>query len=378
MMRHIAHFDLDSFYVSVERIKNPALNNLPILIGSNSDRGVVASCSYETRKFGVRSAMPMKRAKELCPEAIIIKGDRDAYSYYSKWVTSIIEEEVPLVEKASIDEHYLDLSGFLDQNNVLEWTTALRDRITKETGLPISFAIGSNKTIAKMGTDFAKPLGALYIKHGQEMSFLKPLSIDKIPMVGQKATQILKGLGIDKIEQLQEMSAQKLMRIFGKNGYTIWERARGIDNNPVSNFKVKKSISKEHTYETDVRETDILKDTIGKMSKDLALELRQDGFFTGVLAVKIRYENFETVSKQISISYTCFEDKIKQQALFLMKQLIDPDRAVRLIGIRCSNLTSGSYQLDLFNDDVSELNLTKAIDSIKKKYGTQVIQGIHS
>ncbi len=377
-MRHIAHFDLDSFYVSVERIKNPALNNLPILIGSDSDRGVVASCSYETRKFGVRSAMSMKRAKELCPQAIIIRGDRDAYSYYSKWVTSIIEEEVPLVEKASIDEHYLDLSELLDENNVLEWTIALRDRIIKETGLPISFAIGSNKTIAKMGTDFAKPLGALYIKHGQELDFLKPLSIDKIPMVGQKATQILKGLGIDKIEQLQKVSSHKLIQIFGKNGYTFWERARGIDNSPVSNFRVKKSISKEHTYEVDVNTEDVLKETIGKMSEDLALELRQGGFFTGVLAVKIRYENFETVSKQIRISYTCFEDKIKQQALFLMKQLRDTERAVRLIGIRCSNLTSGSYQLDLFNDDVSDLNLTHAVDSIKKKYGPQVMQRVYT
>lgn len=367
-MRHIAHYDLDSFFVSVERLKNPHLESKPLIIGSDTDRGVVASCSYETRVFGVRSAMPIKRAKSLCPEAIIIPGDRDAYSYYSNKVSDIIKQYCPKVEKASIDEHYIELSHFSNSEEAYHFTLFLKKHITQRTGLPISFGLASNKTVAKIGTDESKPNGSLHIPHGKEMTFLAPLSVSKIPMVGPKITQILKSMGITKIGQLQKLTSQFLMQVFGKNGYLIWERARGIDQQPVVTQSTRKSISKEHTFDADVKGLAFLHHKIEEMAENISIELRESGLFTGAITVKVRYENFETVSRQSKVTFTCDHNNIRAQAKFLLKLLIDHDRPVRLIGLKCSQLTSGSYQLDLFNQDITSLNSTLAQGKILEKF----------
>lgn len=367
-MRHVAHYDLDSFFVSVERLKNPSLEGMPLIIGSDKDRGVVAACSYETRSFGVRSAMPIKRAKLLCPEAIIIPGDRETYSYYSNKVSNIIQEHCPKVEKASIDEHYLELSHFKNSEEVYDFTVFLKKHITQSTGLPISFGLASNKTVAKIGTDESKPNGALHIPHGKEIAFLAPLSVSKIPMVGPKITQVLKSMGITKIGQLQKLTAHHLMQVFGKNGYLIWERARGIDQQPIVTQSARKSISKEHTYDIDVNRLDFLNKKIDEMAETISIELRQNGLFAGAITVKVRYENFETVSRQSKVSFTCDHNNIRAHAKFLLKALLDQNRPVRLIGLKCSHLTSGSYQLDLFNQDITSLNSTLAQGRVLEKF----------
>ena len=251
MDRHIVHCDLDTFFVSVERLLNSELMGKPVLIGGSSDRGVVASCSYEARKYGIHSAMPMRLARQLCPEAILVRGDHDLYSKYSGIVTEIIEESAPLVEKASIDEHYLDISGMDKFFGCWQWTQELRSKIIKETGLPISFGLSVNKTVSKIATGQAKPCGQIKVDDGTEKSFLAPLSIRKIPMVGEKSYTMLRNMGISKILTLQEMEVFTMRRVLGENGVTIWNKANGLDSSLVVPFRDQKSMSKETTYEQD-------------------------------------------------------------------------------------------------------------------------------
>src|SRR5690554_1087033 len=221
MEKHIVHCDLDTFFVSVERLQNAELKGKPVLIGGGSDRGVVASCSYEARKYGVHSAMPMRLARQLCPQAILVKGDMDQYSKYSAMVTEIISENAPIVEKASIDEHYLDLSGMDKFFGCWKWTQELRQRIIKETGLPISFGLSINKTVSKIATGEAKPCGERKVDGGTEKSFLAPLSIRKIPMVGEKSYMLLRNMGVSKCLTLQQMDVFTLRRVMGENGVSI-------------------------------------------------------------------------------------------------------------------------------------------------------------
>src|SRR5690554_3898336 len=236
MERQIVHCDLDTFFVSVERLINSNLIGKPVLIGGASDRGVVASCSYEARKYGIHSAMPMRLARQLCPEALLVKGDMDLYSKYSALVTEIISDCTPVVEKASIDEHYMDITGMDKFFGCWKWTQELRQKIVKETGLPISFGLSINKTVSKIATGEAKPFGEQQILIGQEKSFLAPLSIRKIPMVGGKTYAQLRNMGINKIMTLQQMEAQTMRRVLGENGVTIWKKANGIDKSLVVPF----------------------------------------------------------------------------------------------------------------------------------------------
>ena len=238
--RNILHLDLDTFFVSVERLRNSALNNKPIIIGGTSDRGVVSACSYETRTFGVYSGMPMKMARRLCPEALLIRGDMDQYSKYSHVVTDIIAEEAPLYEKMSIDEYYLDLTGMDRFFGTLKWSHELRQRIIKESGLPISFGLSTNKSVAKIATGEAKPNGELQVAQQQVLPFLSPLSIRKIPGVGHKAFQTLRTMGIDTIETLRMVPPEMVTRVLGKNGKGVWKKANGIDPTPVKPYRERK------------------------------------------------------------------------------------------------------------------------------------------
>ena len=249
--RAIVHIDLDTFFVSCERLLDSRLVGKPVLIGGTSDRGVVAACSYEARAFGVHSAMPMKLARHLCPEAIIIRGNSGTYSKYSTMVTDIIKESVPLYEKTSVDEFYLDLSGMDTHFGCLKYATELRHKIMDETGLPISFGLSANKTVSKVATGEAKPNNQLKIDKGTEKPFLAPLSIRKIPMVGQKTAQTLFHLGVKKIGLIQEMPIELMETVLGQNGVTIWKKANGIDNSPVVQYNERKSISTERTFDRD-------------------------------------------------------------------------------------------------------------------------------
>jgi DNA polymerase-4 len=374
MERHIVHCDLDTFFVSVERLLNRDLASKPVLIGGSGDRGVVSSCSYEARKFGVHSAMPMKLALRLCPEAILVRGDHDLYSKYSNIVTEIIEESAPLVEKASIDEHYFDITGMDKFFGCWKWTKELRQRIIKETGLPISFGLSINKTVSKIATGEAKPCGERQVDNGCEKSFLAPLSIRKIPMVGEKSYIMLRNMGISKIHTLQGMEVFTMRRVLGENGVSIWKKANGQDDSPVVPFREQKSMSKETTYLTDTIDMDLLRKTLVAMVDELAFDLRAKKKLTGCITLKIRYSNFDTHTQQISIPYTNSDRVITEKVSELFKKLYSRRMLIRLIGIKFSNLIHGAYQVDLFNDTQEEISLMQAIDKIRNRFGVDILK----
>lgn len=377
MERSIVHCDLDSFFVSVERLLNSALVGKPVLIGGSSDRGVVASCSYEARRFGIHSAMPMKLALRLCPEAVVVRGDHDLYSRYSNMVTQIIEEGVPLVEKASIDEHYLDLTGMDRFFGCWQWTRELRQRIIHETGLPISFGLSVNKTVSKIATGQAKPCGELYVNSGTELPFLAPLSIRKIPMVGKKSYTLLRNMGIAKIGTIQQMEASTMQHVLGANGVSIWKKANGMDDSPVVPFHEQKSMSKETTFQQDTIDMDLLKQTLIGMVDTLAFDLRQEKKLTSCVTLKIRYSNFDTHTQQMQISYTNSDSVLTEKILMLFKKLYSRRMLIRLIGVKFSGLIYGAYQTDLFSDNLKEINLLQAMDRIRNRYGSEfIIKGI--
>ncbi|WP_270090787.1 DNA polymerase IV [Sphingobacterium sp. SYP-B4668] len=374
MERHIVHCDLDTFFVSVERLINSDLTGKPVLIGGNGDRGVVASCSYEARKYGVHSAMPMKLALRMCPEAVVVRGDHDLYSKYSGTVTEIIEEITPIVEKASIDEHYLDITGMDKFFGCWKWTQELRGKIIKETGLPISFGLSINKTVSKIATGEAKPCGEKQVVGGMEKMFLAPLSIRKIPMVGEKSYLTLRNMGISQIETLQQMEVFTMRRVLGENGVSIWNKANGVDHSAVVPFREQKSMSKENTFLADTINMDILRKTLVAMVDELAYDLRHQQKLTGCITLKIRYSNFDTHTQQIAIPYTNSDRVITEKILELFKKLYTRRMLIRLIGVKFSKLIHGSYQVDLFNDTLEEIRLMQAIDKIRNRYGVELIK----
>src|SRR5690554_2190435 len=241
----IIHFDLDTFFVSCERLIDSRLLRRPLLVGGTGDRGVVSACSYETRRFGIHSGMSMKLARQLCPEAVVIRGDASTYTKYSQKVTDIIKDKVPVFEKASIDEFYADLSGMDKFFGTYKFATELRNTIIKESGLPISFGLSTNKVVSKMATGEAKPNNQMRIDAGLEKSFLAPLSVQKIPSVGPKTYQTLRNLGITKIQIVQEMPLEMMVSTLGLQGQAVWKRAQGIDRPPLIPFHERKSISSE-------------------------------------------------------------------------------------------------------------------------------------
>jgi len=375
MDRRIAHFDLDSFFVSVECLRDKSLLGKPVIIGGSSDRGVVASCSYEARKFGIHSAMPGKLAKKLCPHAIFVKGDMDLYSEYSRRVTHIIEERAPLVEKASIDEHYIDVTG-MDRfiKNTFLWTKELRQTIIKETGLPISFGLSVNKTVSKMATNEAKPNGEKYIEPGSEKAFLAPLSIRKIPGIGAKTYVVLSNMGIEKIESIQKMPQEAMYKALGENGESLWRKANGINNAPVVPFREQKSISTETTFNKDTSDPEKLKNVLIGMVDELAFSLRKIKKVSACVTLKLRYTDFDTHTFQTHIPYTASDHILLKKVMELFKKNYSGKPLIRLIGIRFSDLVSGLNQIDLFDDTEEMLNLYQAMDKIRKRFGEQAIK----
>ena len=364
--------DLDTFFVSCERLQNSKLNGIPVIIGGG-DRGVVASCSYEARYFGVRSAMPIRMALKLCPEAKVVKGDHELYSKLSNEVTEIIQEKVPVVEKASIDEFYLDLTGMDRFFGCYQWTTEVAESIKKNTGLPISFAVSANKTVAKIGTGEAKPLGKIEIPNREIQPFLNPLSIKKIPMVGNVTFQLLSRIGIRQIKTLAEMPVDVLQQMIGKNGAELWKKANGIDDSPVVPYSERKSLSAEHTFAQDSIDLENMRSIISGMVEQLAFQLRQEKWLTSVVTIKIRYANFDTETKQCRISYTSADHTLLKYALELFKKLYTRRMRLRLIGIRFSGLVHGSHQMLLFENTEELMNLYQSMDRIKSRFGKTAV-----
>ncbi len=373
MQKTILHLDLDTFFVSVERLINSELKNKPLLVGGTSDRGVVAACSYETRGFGVHSGMPMKMARELCPEAVVIRGNAGTYSKHSDLVTEIIKEKVPLFEKSSIDEFYADLSGMDRFFGCYQYASELRSTISRETGLPISFGLSVNKVVSKVATNEAKPNNQLKVDFGYEKRFLAPLSIKKIPMVGDKTYQTLRNLGLRQVRTIQEMPVDIMQRVLGANGRIIWKRANGVDNTPVIPFSDRKSISTERTFDKDTIDVIKLRGILIAMTENLAYQLRRGEKLTACIAVKVRYSDFNTYSKQVRIPYTSADHILIPRILELFNTLYNKRMLVRLIGIRFSHLVPGNYQINLFEDTEEALNLYAAMDNLRERFGDKSV-----
>ena len=379
--KHILHLDLDSFFVSVERLLDSRLNGRPVLIGGTTDRGVVAACSYEARAFGIHSAMPMRMARELCPEAIVIKGNSGTYSKYSDMVTEIMQEEVPVLEKTSIDEFYADLTGMDRFFGCAKMADELRYKIIKETGLPNSFGLSINKTVSKVATGEAKPNNRLEIAKGEEKHFLAPLSVRKIPMVGEKTYQTLRNLGVQRIKTVQEMPQDMMERVLGQNGSVIWKKANGVDNSPVIPHSDRKSISTERTFDRDTTDVVKLKGIMLAMGENLAFQLRRGKRLTGCVTVKVRYSDFQTQTLQARIPYTSADHILIEKVLELFNKAYNRRLLVRLIGVRFSHLVGGGYQINLFEDSEEYINLYQAMDRIRERFGDRAVlraSGIHA
>ena len=371
--RIIAHFDLDSFFVSVELLTKPELKGLPVIVGG-SERGVVSTCNYEARKFGVHSAMPSSRARQLCPQGIFLKGNYAEYSRYSHLVTRIIADASPLFEKASIDEFYIDLTGMDKFFNPLEWTISLRQKIMTETGLPISFGLASNKMMAKMATNQAKPNGYLQVPFGKEQEFLAPLPAADIPGVGGQTKIILASMGIYSIHDIFLAGEEILEERLGKFGPDLWTKSKGIHTREVSPYHEAKSISSENTFEENSADPVFLSAELVRLTEKICFELRKDRKVAGCVSVKIRYPDFETSSRQTTIPYTCADDEIIPVIKKLFLKLHKKDEPIRLLGVRLSDLTEDAVQTNLFMNAEKKTDLYKAIDEVKNRFGKSFVK----
>ncbi len=374
MSHSILHLDLDTFFVSCERLEDPWLIGKPVLVGGVTDRGVVAGCSYEAREYGIHSAMPMRLARQLCPHAIVIRGNSSLYSKYSDMVNDIIKQRSPMYEKASIDEFYIDVSGMDRFYGCYKWAQELRETIIRETKLPISFGLATSKTVAKIGTGLSKPNGFKKIDEGEEISFLAPLSVKKIPMVGEKTYHLLRSMGIQWVKTVQEMPPELMVSLLGKNGLSLWEKARGIDNSPVIPYHDRKSISIERTFEKDTIDVVKLRSIIIAMAENLAFQLRNGTKLTACVTVRIRYSDFQTESRQQQIAYTSSDAVLIKTVLNIFEILYSRRVLVRLVGVRFSNLVSGGHQINLFDDTEEEINLYHSMDDIRLRFGQDAIK----
>jgi DNA polymerase-4 len=371
MERNILHLDLDAFFVGVERKNNPQLVGRPLIIGGSSRRGVVAACSYETRRFGVHSAMPMYLALQLCPDAKVISGDMEAYSKNSHEVTEIVADASPLFEKSSIDEFFIDASGMDRYVGAFKWAVELRKKIIHETGLDISLGMSVNKLVSKVTTNEFKPNAERMIPAGTEQAFLAPLSVDKIPMIGKQTASFLYDMGVRRVETLRDMPLPFLVSAFGKNGIGLWNKAHGIDESPVVPYSEQKSISTESTFDEDTIDVKRLNAILIAMVEKVAFQLREQQKLTACVTVKIRYSNFDTETRQLRIPYTSSDHVLLRTVTDLFKKLYTRRMLIRLVGVRLSGLVHGSHQINLFDDTAENIHLYEAIDRIKHKHGAE-------
>jgi DNA polymerase-4 len=371
--RAVLHLDLDAFFASVECLKNDKLRGLPLSIGGSSGRGVVASCSYEARTFGVRSAMPMKQALQLCPDARVVRGDMETYSKYSDMVRAVVEEESPVYEQASIDEFYVDMTGMDRHIGCWKWSVALRERIIRETGLPLSLGLSVNKTVSKVSTGESKPNGSRMIPVGLEKLFLGPLPVGKLPSVGTETERRLLSMGVRWIRTLSEIPPRLLEREFGKPGISLWKKANGEDDSPVVAYRDQASMSAEHTFQTDTIDPRLLQDTVRRQVSQLSFELRSKDKLCACVTVKLRYSDFNTYARQIQIPYTAHDAVLEQYALNLLNRLYERRQLVRLVGVRFSKLVQGNLQLNLFDDTEKSARLLEAMDRIRNRFGSRAV-----
>jgi len=365
--------DLDSFFVSVERMEDSRLMGRPLIIGGTTDRGVVAACSYEARKYGVRSAMSMRLAKMLCPEAVVLKGNTLTYTKYSEIVADVVRDEVPVLEKASVDEFYFDMSGMDRYHDVYRIALKVKEKVVRETGLPVSFGFSTNKTVSKVATCLAKPNNHCKVPLGKERAFMSPLPVGRIPMVGEKMQQTLMYMGVKRIQTIQEMSPGLLQHIFGKNGLALWKKANGVDQSPVVAYNERKSISTERTFEKDTMDFEHLRGLLMAMAENLAFQLRRGNKLTSCVTIKLRYADFRTETLQRRVPYTSADHILIPKVLELFTQLYHRRVRLRLVGVRLSHLVGGGHQINLFDDSDRLAGLYQAMDHIRKRYGDRSV-----
>ncbi len=371
MDRNIIHLDLDAFFVAVECKKEPKLRGRPLIVGSSSRRGVVAACSYEARKFGVHSAMPMYLALQVCPDATVISGDMESYSQHSHLVTEIIADRAPLFEKSSIDEFYIDASGMDRFFGAFSWAVDLRKRIMRESGLPISLGMSVNKLVSKVATGEFKPNAEKRIPSGTEKEFLAPLSVDKIPMIGKQTSSFLYDMGVRTVATLRDMPLKFLVSAFGKNGMSLWNKAQGVDESPVVPYSEQKSISTESTFDEDTIDVKRLKSILIAMVEKVTYQMREQKKLASCITVKIRYSNFDTETRQVHVPYTSSDQFVLRTVLELFDKLYNRRMLIRLVGVRLSALVQGNHQISLFDDTEEDINLYEAMDYIKHKHGVE-------
>ena len=374
MDKQIIHIDQDAFFVSVELLKNSSLVGKPVIIGGTSDRGVVASCSYEARKFGIHSAMPSRMARQLCPHAIFIRGNMEEYSKYSHIVTDILQEKVPVLEKASIDEHYIDMTGMDRFYGCMKFAHELRLQVIKETGLPLSFGLSVNKTVSKIATNECKPNGERQVPLDQVQPFLNPLSIKKIPGLGQATYIKLSEMGVRFIYTLSQIPQEQLFKVLGNNGTSLWQKAHGIDHSPVLPYREQKSIGTQSTFETDSIDTHTIKQLITSMVTDLCFQLRAQRKLTACITITIRYSNFETHTQQAKIPYTTLDSFLIGKAKELFDKLYNRRMLLRLVGVKLSQLVSGHEQINLYSASEEQYKLYQAMDRIRNRFGDKAVK----
>jgi DNA polymerase-4 len=373
MDRQIIHMDMDSFFVAVEVMKNDKLKGMPVAVGGNADRGVLTSISSEAKKFGIHGGMPAGMARQLCPQLQIIKGNMDEYSKYSHTVTEIIKEQSPVVEKAAIDEHYVDMTGMDKYFGTMKFAHELRQKVIKEIGLPLSFGLSVNKTVSKIVTNENKPNGEGQVARPDIQPFLNPLSIKKIPGVGDSTYIRLSEMGVRQIHTLVQIPPEMMFRIMGQNGITLWQKGNGIDNTPVVPYRENKSVSDQRDFTTETINVERIRALIATMVTELAYELRKQRKLTACIIITIRYANFETVTRQEKIAYTSLDFLLIQKARELFDKAYDRRMLLRLVGIRFSHLVGGFEQIDLYNTAAEQYSLYQSMDKIRNRFGGKAI-----
>ncbi len=367
--RHIAHLDMDDFFVSVEQLRNSKLKGKPLLIGGSNDRGIVAACSPEAKQFGIYSSMPMRIALRLCRYATVIRADYEEYSKQSNLIYDIIRDSVPMVEKANLEEFYVDLTGMDKFFGCKKFTTELKQNVYKNSGLISCYGLASNKMISKVAAGQVTPNGQLEIPFGCEKSFLGPLSVVKLPGVGKETAFKFIRMGVETIKVLSDIPSEMLCDVVGKSGNELWRRANGIDESPVIPYQEQKAISTEHTFQQDTIDMRILDAELVRMTESKSFELRKQNRLTGCVILKLRYSDGETYTTQRSIEYCNKDHQLLLVVRELFKKLYTRRILIRLLGIRFTNLIPGTYQIDLFEDRQETINLYLSIDHIKKRFG---------
>ncbi len=376
--RTIFHIDLDAFFVTVEQVLNPALSGKPVIVGGRPEgRGVVASASYEARKCGVHAAMPLARAKRLCPQAIFLTGNYHRYVDFSHKFMDILADYSPSFQPGGLDEAYLDVTGCQNFGSWHNLAIKIKERIKRETGLVASIGIAPSKVVAKIASDLSKPDGLIEIASGEEKAFLSPLPVQKMPGVGEKTNQVMKSMNILTIGQLARMPEPLFKNRFGEGMLWLREHANGIDNSAVEAYGEAKSSSRETTFEKDTSDTGLLKSTLRYFSEKLGADLRDSDKKARTVTLKLRYADFETINRsKTSREATNLDDKIFQSAVRLLESaLAKKYRAIRLIGLEVSNFINSETQLGLFDAESKKLEqVDRAVDGIRDKYGFDSIQ----